>query len=100
MIDIGINIPLILSLGILVMAGVNYYKSFYKSEIASWNARLASLVIALIIVYLVTYKTAPFVWQDYILNSVATALVASGYWDGTAQIGAAMAKAIAKIDTN
>jgi len=96
--DIGINIGLIFALAAIVMPGVNYYKGFYPGEIKPWNARLASLILSFIVVYLVTYNTVPFVWQTYVMNSLGTALIASGYWDGTTQIGNAIGKVLAKVN--
>ena len=87
-------IPLAIALGVFIMPAVNYYKSFYKTDIPAWNSRIASLIISFVLAYLVMWSITPFIWQDYVLVSILGALAASGFWDGTAQIGKGLVQAI------
>ena len=101
---LGINIPLAIAIGVMVMAVVNYYKSAYPIELKPWHMRIANMIVSFIIVYLIMLGTTPIVWYVYVKTSVAVALLASGFWDGTAQIGAGLVKAISSakvsVETN
>lgn len=97
---LGINIPLAIAIGVMVMAVVNYYKSSYKTELPAWHLRIANMIVSFAIVYLIMLGATPVVWYVYAKTSVAVALLASGFWDGTSQIGSGIVKAISSAKVN